>query len=83
MIVNHVWPDDEYISLWTYKDSNEIGGGADTTWGFNASTLWSNTIDRILLADKGLEKILGNCVPLKPVFAKRIINENVQTSDET
>lgn len=72
MISNPIWPSSEYISLSTYKDSESIKTGVNDKWGFISSNLWASTIDRILLADKGIEKILGRCDKLKPVFESRI-----------
>lgn len=57
------WAESEDISLWNYADPTTDENGK---W-----ILWESTIDRILLADKEIEKILGNSKRLKPIFAKR------------
>lgn len=57
------WAESEDISLWTYADPST---DKDGNW-----ILWESTIDRVLLADKEIEKILGNSKRMKPIFAKR------------
>lgn len=61
------------ILHWTYTDSEEMKecNEIDTRWGYKSTKLWAETIDRVLLADKDIEKILGVCDRLKSVFAKR------------
>lgn len=69
LIKDKKWNERENISLWTYADKEEET--IKNTEYIGGSDLWKNTIDRILLADKDIEQILGNCKHLKQVFNKR------------
>ena len=52
-----IWENEE-PSLWTYADKS--------------NNIWEDTIDRILLCDKEIEKIFINSKRLKPIFNKRL-----------
>jgi hypothetical protein len=70
IIENTNWNTDDDINLWTYADCNKVYSTSNK-YGFEAYSLWADTIDRILLADKEIEQILGNCKNLIPVFKTR------------
>lgn len=66
------WNSRDDINLWTYADSEKYDKyKSSNKYGFEAYPLWENTIDRILLANKDIEKILGNSENLIPVFKTR------------
>ena len=72
LIENKYWNSRDDINLWTYADSdlyNEYT--TNNKYGFDAYSLWADTIDRILLADEEIEQILGNSKRLIPVFKTR------------
>lgn len=72
MVKDKIWNSDNDIQLWTYADTdNYTEYTSSYKYGFKAYALWEDTIDRILLADKDLESILGNCTRLIPVFKTR------------
>lgn len=71
-VENKNWNSRDDISLWTYADSNDnYEYKTNNKYGFEAYSLWTDTIDRILLVDKEIENILGNCKRLIPVFKTR------------
>lgn len=80
---NNEWNEQDDISLWTYADNDintEIKPEIIST-EILSSDLWLATIDRLLLADKEIEQLLGKCVRLKHLFALRDkinINKEVQ-----
>lgn len=72
LVENKYWDSRDYINLWTYADSDDDNRfKANNKYGFEATSLWVDTINRILLADKEIENILGNSARLIPVFKSR------------
>lgn len=66
-----VWGDNLDLCLWTYADTERDEYTGNIDFGFECYGLWANTIDRLLLVDKEIEQLLGNCKRLIPVFKSR------------
>lgn len=69
LITDNKWDKEEYINLWTYADY-ELDKIENNKYERH-SNLWNNTIERILLAPKEIEDILGECISLKEIFKNR------------
>lgn len=70
LVENKFWSSNEDINLWTYADSDNDDMHKENN-KLQGYSLWSNTIDRLLLADEKIEQILGRSERLMPVFKMR------------